>query len=182
MAILNPSFEDAGADLGQAEHWTLVTSAGRERIAGFGPAPHQAWEGFERWFDLLPVFGDGALALAFFDPLAEALEDFDEAWANDLYLTELPTGQVITAAFGGGAVEDLEDGWANDAYATRWDEIGAVVGQFDGEAREDFEEQWRANQAFIWDWEMAVGAMAVFDAGTDGNEDFENDWSAATSI
>ena len=128
------------------------------------------------------AFGDGALALAFFDPLAEGIEDFDEAWANDLYLTELPTGQVITAAFGGGAVEDLEDGWANDAYATSWDEVAAVVGQFDVDPREDFEEQWRANQAFIWVWEMAVGAMAVFDAGTDSNEDFENDWSAATSI
>lgn len=182
MAILNPSFEDAGAEPGQAAQWTLVTSAGRERIAGFGPAPHQAWEGFERWFDLLPAFGDGSLALAFFDPLGEAIEDFDEAWANDLYLTELPPGQVITAAFGGGAVENLEDGWANDAYATSWDEVAAVVGQFDAEPREDFEEQWRANQAFIWAWEMAVGAMAVFDAGTESNEDFEHDWSAATSI
>lgn len=57
MAILNPSFEDAGAVTGEAEHWTLVTATTLERIAGFGPAPHEACEGFERWFDLALVFG-----------------------------------------------------------------------------------------------------------------------------
>jgi len=182
MAILNPSFEDAGGQLGEAEHWTLQTVTSRERIAGFGPAPHEAWEGFERWFDLAPAFSDGDLALGLFDPLAEGYEDFEDAWDNDLYLTELPTGQIITAPFGGGAVEDLEDGWSNATYASAWEEVAAVGGIFDGEAHEDFEEQWRSNQAFIWAWEMAVGVIAAFDGGADTNEDFENDWAAATTI
>jgi len=104
MGILNPSFEDAGAQPGLAEHWTLTTSVAGQRIAGFGPVPEEAWEGFERWFELLTGFAPGSLALALFDPLAEGHEDFEEAWSSDLYLIELPSGQVITAPFGGGAV------------------------------------------------------------------------------
>jgi len=182
MAILNPSFEDAGAQPGEAEHWTLQTVTGRERIAGFGPAPHEAWEGFERWFDLALAFADGALAIAFFDPLAEGYEDFEDAWGNDLYLTELPTGQVVTAPFGGGAVEDLEGGWSNVPFATAWEDVAGVIGVFDGEPREDFEEQWRSNQAFVWAWELAIGVIANFDGGAQTVEDDENGWAAATTI
>ena len=36
MAVLNPSFEDAGLLPGEAEHWTLVAVASLEAIAGFG--------------------------------------------------------------------------------------------------------------------------------------------------
>ena len=50
--VANPSFEDAGALPGDAAHWTLQTVTSLERIAGFGPVPHEAWEGFERWSDL----------------------------------------------------------------------------------------------------------------------------------
>ena len=71
MAILNPSFEDAGPEPGMAEHWTLATSVAGQRIAGFGPTPHRAWEDFERWFELRLSFPPGSLALAFFDPIAE---------------------------------------------------------------------------------------------------------------
>lgn len=182
MAILNPSFEDAGAQPGEAEHWTLVTVTSLERVAGFGPAPHAAWDGFERWFDPVVAFGDGDVAIGLFDPLAEGHEDFEDAWANDLFLTELPTGQIITAPFGGGAVEDMEDGWANVSYATAWEEVAAVVGAFDGEPREDFEEQWRSYESFVWAWGMAMGVTASFDSGADTDEDFENDWAAATTI
>jgi len=49
MTLLNPSFEDAGAAPGQAAHWTLLTSVAAERLAGFGPNPHRAWE---EYFDL----------------------------------------------------------------------------------------------------------------------------------
>ena len=182
MAVLNPSFEDAGAQPGEAEHWTLQTVTGRERIAGFAPAPHEAWESFEHWFELALAFADGALAIAFFDPLAEGYEDFEDAWGNDLYLTELPTGQIVTAPFGGGAVEDMEGGWSNVPFATAWEEVAGVIGVFDGEPREDFEEQWRSNQAFVWAWELAVGVIANFDGGAQTVEDYENGWAAATTI
>ena len=182
MPILNPSFEDAGAQPGEAEHWALQAFTGLRRIAGFGPVPHTAREAFERWFELRISFGLGDLALALFDPLAEGHEDFEEAWDNDLYLTELPTGQVITAPFGGGAAEDMEDGWSNVPYATTWAEVAGVIGLFDAEPREDFEEQWRSNEAFAWVWAGVASATAGFDGGGDTDEDFENAWTAATTI
>ena len=37
MPLLNSSFEDAGANPGDADQWTLVTFVAAERIAGFGP-------------------------------------------------------------------------------------------------------------------------------------------------
>ena len=182
MAISNPSFEDAGAAPGQAEHWTMRTAAALERIAGFGPDPHRAWEDFERWFDLVLSLGPGDVALAFFDPLAEGFEDFEEAWANDLYMTELPTGLVVTAPFGGGAVEDLEEGWDNVPYARAWEEVAGVTGVFDSEPREDFEDQWRSNQSYAWSWGSVTSATAMFDAGGQNREDFENGWSPASTI
>jgi len=182
MAIANPSFEDAGAAPGQAEHWTLRSVASLERIAGFGPDLYRVWEDFDRWFDLVLSLGPGDVAIAFFDPLAEGYEDFEEAWDNDLYLTELPSGQVITAPFGGGAVEDLEDGWDNTAYAWSWDDVGSVTGSFDGEPREDFEDQWAGNQSYAWSWGSVSSAAAMFDGGAQNREDFENDWTATTTI
>ena len=182
MAIQNPGFENGGANPGDAEHWTYLTVTSLERLAGFGPTPHEAWEGFERWFDLLNDFGTLTVAIAFFDPLAEGHEDFEEAWNNDIFLTELPTGQVETAPFGGGAVEDMEDGWSNTSYITEWELVPDITGQFDDEPREDFEDQWRSNQSYAWSWAALTSQTAMFDAGTDSNEDFENDWTAASTI
>ncbi|OGR04453.1 MAG: hypothetical protein A2284_09430 [Deltaproteobacteria bacterium RIFOXYA12_FULL_61_11] len=182
MTLLNPSFEDAGAAPGQAAHWTLITSVAAERLAGFGPDPHRAWEDFERWSELVLSLGQGDVALAFFDPLAEGFEDFEDGWDNDLYLIELPSGHVIAAPFGGGAVEDLEEGWDNVPYARAWEEVAGVTGIFDGEPVEDFNEQWHGNESFLWEWEMAVGVIAAFDGATQNFEDFENGWTAATTI
>jgi len=182
MAVLNPSFEDGGTNPGEAAHWTLVTSVAGERIAGFGPDPYRAWEDFERWSELMLAFEDGDLALALFDPLAEGYEDFEDAWDNDLYLTELPSGQVVVCPFGGGADEAFETGWANDNYATSWDVVTAVTGSFDGEPREDFEEQWSSNQSYAWVWGSVTSATAMFDGGAQNREDFENGWTAATTI
>ena len=53
MPVLNPSFEDAGALPGEAEHWTLSAVTSREEIAGFGAGSEEAWDDFDRWFDLL---------------------------------------------------------------------------------------------------------------------------------
>lgn len=114
MGILNPSFEDAGAQPGLAEHWTLTTSVAGQRIAGFGPAPEDAWEGFERWFELLTEFEPGSLALALFDPLAEGHEDFEEAWSNDqafAWLWAAVTSQAALFNGAGNADEDFENAW-----------------------------------------------------------------------
>ena len=75
MAILNPSFEDAGAEAGMAEHWTLATSVAGQRIAGFGPPTHRGWEDFERWVPFRRAFAGGDLAMGLFDSLAKGVED-----------------------------------------------------------------------------------------------------------
>jgi hypothetical protein len=42
MALLNPSFEDAGTLPGEAEHWALSAVTSCEEVAGFGTAPEDA--------------------------------------------------------------------------------------------------------------------------------------------
>ena len=94
MALLNPSFEDEGALPGEAEHWTLTAVTGLEVLAGFGAAPEDAWEDFERWFALLASLDDVTVVLAFFDSALKGYEEFDSGWANAVYLYELPPAQL----------------------------------------------------------------------------------------
>ena len=94
----------------------------------------------------------------------------------------MPTGQVVTAPFGGGVVEDFDDGWSNVLYATAWEDVAGVIGLFNAEPREDFEEQWRSNQLYAWTWGSVASSTAMFDAGSQSVEDYENDWTAATTI
>jgi hypothetical protein len=182
MPVLNPGFEDAGTRPGEAAHWTLVSSVAGERIAGFGPDPYCAWEDFERWFELLVSWDQVSVATAFFDLVPQRHEDFEEGWDNDIFLFELPSGQVEAFDFGGEAAEAFESAWENDGYAESWDAVPAVAGMFDAEAREDFEEQWSSNQSYAWAWSSVTSATAMFDGGAQGREDFENDWTAATTI
>ena len=182
MAILNPDFETPGADPGQAEHWTLIVHTAAERIGGFGPEPHRAWEDFERWVDFKGDLTDVEVILAFFDHLAEGFEDFNEGWDNDLYLFDLPTGQLVVCPFDGGAVEEMESDWNNDNYAWSWEHVTAEAGQFDNETVEDFEDLWRANEAYTWSWSDVASVTAMFDEGAQPVEDFENDWTAADTI
>ena len=182
MALLNPSFEDAGAFPGDAQGWTLVTICSAERIAGFGPLPLEAWEGFERWFAWVARIADTTTVVALFDARAEVREDFDEGWSNDLFLVEMPPAQLSAGLFSGTAVENMESGWSNVPYAMAWSEVAGAAGPFDGEPHEDFDEQWRSNQAFVWTWGQGTSVNASFDGGTDADEDFDNGWTAATTI
>jgi len=139
MPLLNPSFEDAGTLPGEAAHWTLTAVTSLEAIAGFGASPEEAYEGFERWHVHLASLEDVPLVLAFFDADIEGHEDFDDGWANAVYLRELPPGQLATCAFGGGAVEDCETGWSNLPYWRDWAVVTSATGVFgSGEPREAF--------------------------------------------
>lgn len=182
MPVLNPGFEDSGTSPGEAAHWTLVSSVMGERIAGFGPDPYRAWEDFERWFELLVSWDQVSVATAFFDLVQERQEDFEEGWDNDTFLLELPSGQVEACVFSDTVVEAFESHWDNDDYAASWDVVPAVTGMFDAEPREDFEEQWSGNQSYAWAWGSVTSATAMFDGGVQSREDFENDWTAATTI
>jgi hypothetical protein len=151
MALLNPRFLLPGDHPGEAAHWTLTAFTSLERFAGFGPEPYQACEGFDRWTELLRDLDAVVIAFALFDALPEAVEDFEDAWQNDAYLFELPTGHIIRAAFDGKAEEDLETGWQNDLFAWLWEDVPSVTAVFDGDPREDFETMSRSCPApFRW--------------------------------
>lgn len=182
MTIQNPSFEDPGAAPGEAAHWTLNTHVVGERIAGFGPEPYRSWEDFERWFALQRAFTSGDLTRAFFDPQPEGYEDFEDAWANDLYMRELPSGGVVAAVFSGvDEVEDMARGWSNDIYARAWHEVSATAAWFMGEPVEHFESSWRANELYLRSWSDVTSSAALFDGGAPA-ETFGNGWSAATTL
>ena len=180
MAILNPGFEEAGLRPGEAMHWTLITAVASARIAGFGPYPHRAFEDFERWGELREAFQEGDLGIAFFDPLPEGAEDFNESWSNDFYLFELPTGHVVLCPFSGGAVEDLETLWLSTPFAWALEAVAVVTGVFDGEPRENFEDAWRLNESYAWQWSEVGTEAATFDGY--GFEGFEGPWTLAVSI
>lgn len=181
MAILNPSFEDAGALPGEAEHWALSAVTSLEEIAGFGTAPEEAWEDFERWFDLLDSIEDVVVVLAFFDSALKGYEEFESGWANVVYLYDLPPAQLVTATFDGLAAEECETGWSNVPYAREWADVTAATGVFDGDPSEDFEDQWRSNQLYAWTWAAVTSSTAMFDAGAQAVEDFNNGWTPATT-
>jgi hypothetical protein len=182
MPLLNPSFEDAGALPGEAEHWTLTAVTSLEVLGAFGTAPEDAWEDFDRWYALLDSLDDVTVVLAFFDSALKGYEAFESGWANVVYLYELPPAQLVTCAFGGGAVEDCESGWSNVPYAREWADVAAATGVFDGEPREDFEDGWRSNEAFAWTWAGVMSSTAMFDAGAQSVEDFNSGWTSMTTL
>lgn len=182
MALRNPSFEDAGLRPGEAQHWTLTAVTSLEVLAGFGPAPEEAWEDFERWYTLRASLESMPVVQALFDTLAEGHEDFEEGWANRLYFLELPPAQVVACPFRSGPVEHLESGWSNVPYALSWGNVGALAALFNGEPLEDFEEGWRLNERFATSWESVSSNSALFSGGAQPHEDFENTWPAATTL
>ncbi|WP_375757362.1 hypothetical protein [Corallococcus exercitus] len=182
MALLNPSFEDAGLLPGEAEHWTLTASTSIEVLAGFGTAPEDAWEDFERWYALLASLDDVTVVLAFFDSAIKGYEEFESGWANVVYLYEFPPAQLVTATFDSNDVEDCETGWSNVPYARDWFGVVSVTGVFDGEPCEDFEDQWRSNHLYAWTWAAVTASVALFDAGAQAVEDFENAWTHTTTL
>ena len=181
MAILNPSFEEEGVLPGEAAHWTLTAVTSLEAVAGFGTTPEQAWEAFERWFELAATLGDVATARAFFGVGVDGFEAFEVGWGSGAFLWDLLPAQVVVAEFGPDAVEDCESGWNNEGFAWAWTDVSAITGQFDGEPREDFEDQWAGNQGLDWSWSTVASAIAWFDSGQN-REDFENDWTPAATI
>jgi len=182
MGISNPGFETVGLYPGAAEHWTLSGHTALQGVAGFGSTPALGWEGFERWYRLLLDLADIPTVRAFFDSLVEGLEDFEEAWSNDVLLTELPTGRVTAASFHGHPVEDLEAAWDNLPFAWSWDDTSAQAAGFDGESHEDYEDGWQGNGQYAWLWSSVPSDVALFDSGATPHESFGGTWAPTTTI
>ena len=179
IPLANPAFAEAGALPGEARGWTFRSRVRGQQIAPFGPAPAQAWEGFERWSLHWSRLTDVTVVLAFFDARAEGLEDFEEGWANTVYLYEMPPAQLALLS---GAPESWESGWRNDTYARDWSGLTASTASFGGAPRESFEVQWRGNENFIATWAGVTASVASFDPRAQPLEDFENGWTRAKTV
>jgi len=166
--ILNPSFEDAGAAVGQALSWIESYLAGAEDFASFtGVDRDYPWEGYEELWD-----------------------------SNQLWQTSFSTGDLLPALFEGGtlAQEAFDYSWMEPAlpYAPytlpRWnhhsqwtrDTGNFTVASFDAgtpEGFEDYEEEWTDNEDAVADLTAGTTVAASFDVGIpQGFEDFEEEW------
>jgi len=170
MALLNPSFEDAGARPGEAAHWTLTAVTRLEVLAGFG-VPKEACEDFERWYVWRASLSDSAVALAFFSGQREGFEAFSRGWDNDAFLFELPPAQLVPHLFEGQAVET----WGQGLFLKDWTDVTSMAGLFRDSPREDFDDE-----AFAWRWEDVTARGALFNT-TQPSEDFDTGWPVAAT-
>ncbi|WAM28298.1 hypothetical protein [Myxococcus sp. NMCA1] len=170
MSLLNPSFEDAGAQPGEAAHWTLTAVTRLEALAGFG-VPEEACEDFERWYVWRAALSDGPVALAFFSGQREGFEAFSRGWDNDGFLFELPPAQLVPHRFEGQTVET----WGQGPFLTDWVAVTSVEGLFNDSPREEFD-----HEAFAWRWEDVTARGALFNT-TQPTEDFDTGWPLAAT-
>ncbi|RKH35679.1 hypothetical protein D7Y13_14005 [Corallococcus praedator] len=175
MALLNPSFEDAGARPGEAAHWTLTAVTRLEALADFG-VPEESCEDFERWYVWRAVLSDVSVALAFFSGQREAFEAFSWGWDNDGFLFELPPAQFVPHGFEGNVVET----WGQGPFLTDWVDAASVEGLFSESPQEDFEQHWHTNETYAWRWEDVTARVARFNT-TQPTEDFDTGWPTATT-
>lgn len=171
MGLLNPTLVDPGPTPGSSAHWTLTSSCSAQRIAAFGPPPERAVEDFERWSWLVTVFPDGALVLAFFDPVPKGYEAFD-AWAGGTFLEAFPEVLLDACSFGGAAVEGFT--WLSGPWAATWGDVTPDTALFGGASADDFE-AWSAPVLPAW-------AGAAFDAGAAAAESFAGSWAVMKTL
>lgn len=170
--LLNPTFQDAGAELGEAAHWVLSSLCTAQRYAAFGPGAARAVEDFERWFSFVDSFPEGGLVLAFFDPTPRGFEAF-EAWAGSAFLTSLPEVLLDACSFGGAGVDPF-DGWLAGPWLARWSDVTSAPAKFGAEDFDSFE-TWTAPVAPTW-----VGV--TFGPALDPADTFESGWPTLKTV
>ncbi len=166
MALLNPTFQEAGPTPGSAKAWRIVASVRAERLAAFGPSPERAREDFERWGTLLQAFpAVGSLVLAFFDKKPQGRETF-EGWTSGAFLDELGPALLKAALFAGKPVDTMD--WGEPLHTT-WDDVTPIGGPLGADGIEAFES-----------W--ALPTTPTFAATALGAETFEATWALMTTL
>lgn len=155
MPVANGSFElESPACPGLADGWSIASVATLQDVAAFGDPPlgHDAFA----WVGA----GPAQMAVAIFDLLGEAYEDFHEGWLDDagvnVYYREMEApiveaAEPATETFSWSAPindwaalpDDQQDEAVNEGvelpgYVTGWSEIGAETADFSGESVENF--------------------------------------------
>lgn len=150
MSITNPSFEDAGANPGDALGWTRAVVSSAEEIADFGSTGtgvedlESGWDNDSFLFSFVG-FGTDILQAAYANGTVTpgTNEGFEYGWnSNQAFAFAL--GSSTFATFSGNAFENFEQDWANVPYLIALPPYGAFLepAQFDGNDYENFEQSW----------------------------------------
>ncbi len=167
MPIPNPSFEDPGANPGEADQWTsLVITSGYD-IADFAeggiPKPVEDFEG-SSWGTgayVHTVTGSSVLFDVDDAPQPSNAETFDR-WNFNIGYKTVVTGGVAVVFDGGELAETFEaNDWGTDPYVTTLAISPTITETFEAPG-------WG-----VYITEITSGTVAQFDQGTVNYEDFE---------
>jgi hypothetical protein len=113
MALLNPTFADAGALPGEAARWTISAVTSLEVLAAFGGAGR---EDFERWSAFHRALADVTVVRAFFDS-RDGFEAFERRQRGVPLRAAARAARHVAPS--GGAV-DVRDGLEQRAVLRDW--------------------------------------------------------------
>lgn len=152
MALLNPTFADAGAIPGEAARWTISAVTSLEVLAAFGGVGR---EDFERWSSFLASLAGLAVVRAFFG--RDGFEEFERP-----FLFTLPTGRVVTCSL---SARDVETWTSSSPWLDDWSRVPSTPGLTEPFAR----------TGFVADW-SGVGSSAA------PTETFSGAWARAATL
>jgi hypothetical protein len=147
MALLNPTFADAGALPGEAARWTITAVTRVEAIAAFGRVGR---EDFERWSTFIASLAGLTVVRAFFG--RDGFEEFERP-----FLFTLPTGRVVTCSFGG---RDVETWTRPSPWLDDWSRVSSTPGLTELFARTGFVADWSGVGSSTAPTETFSGAWA----------------------
>jgi hypothetical protein len=190
---LNYSFEIAGDETGEAEHWSLSMLATAEEIASYDHETPEAMEDFEEEWQgnehFSFGFDDAVFERASFDAISEAIEDFEEGFChNEIFIRGLTDGvNALAATYDsepGEPVENFEEGWMDcEHFVFAFDLAPSSPAFFYGlespDPFENYEMRWKGNEYFAFFFNDLMSEAATYDEGgtPEAVEDFEEMWS-----
>jgi hypothetical protein len=171
MPFQNHNFAEPGDTPGEPRAWTVRSFVRGERKAGFGLAPFEGVESFERWSQLAVRLG--LVEQAFFDARPEGYEDFAEGWGVDSYVVDFSNVPAALALLSTEGPDGFAEGWSVDEFAWSLEDLEIRTATFLGDDTERFERGHR-NDAYRWHFEITDLVRAQLSAA--GAETFETTW------
>jgi hypothetical protein len=174
VAVLdNGSFETAGATPGAAASWTLTASTPLPVVATFngGVGASVSLEQFDvGWLtDAYLLEPSTGTPTVFSDATPVDTESFDDWNGGKPYAFDVATGVQMEFTSDNPpfvlVVEDFDEGWGT----ATWTEEPSAGATFE----EHFDTGWSTD---TWLDDVLSGTNAMFDAGTNATESFENSW------
>jgi hypothetical protein len=183
--VVNPSFEEAGLNPGEALGWTLSSLATVEEWAAFGTSPRRAVEDFGEWDGTegaIFAFVPAHIVSAFFGPASKPEESFDAGWGNDTFLLDLGSTPTEAAEFDVGSpvpVEKFLEWLGGGAWASSWNDVSEEHALFGPSSLsvETFDEGWQGNEGAVFSWGSVLAEAALFDTTPEAVEDFDEEFT-----